>query len=688
MRLTKHRVMKALVPATALLAVLASGTLPLRAASRPAIFVIALENHNWEQPVNKFTGTQQQIYRNPAAPYLTSLVDGTSNISDQVSFAKNYFHVLATQAGAKFSIHPSEPNYLWAEAGTNFGILNDNDPFTNGPAFPNNHDTTDHLSGLLAANGYTWKSYQEDVDLVPTPPGLVNRPSMATGGLSNTTAGPSQWTVPLISFSGTFVSPGVNAYNRKNQYNYAAKHTPQAFFTDTNGGNNPTNTNPQSLNYAPLQQLLLDLPLQHGGGLQLDHAEPVQRHAHRGDRHLHGAGWKAVHGRSGQGSAGRRFPGADHSARSWRPTRTRTTASSSSGRTRRKPPARATRPRRTTSSTRSLRSSSPRMPTQTCRTARATWCRTRARSCITHSSDLRTLQEIFGVGTAIRDAANANDLSDLFKPGVISHPNVHGNLTISAGQSVTFSQGVVTGNIKVNGGTLFLSNGSYVGGNIQVSSGNVSIANSTVDGNVQFVGGGSFAIGAGAVINGNLQIQNLPASTKPQTVCGATVGGNLALQNSAAPVAFGAVDVVGTSVACGNMIGGNMQIQDNTAPVQLFNNTVRKNLICQQNSAIDWQWQHREVEAGSVLGVLTRWSGPEAPCIGPDRSAADRTGRSVFDGRCGHGQFAEDPVGLSLWSRREIQRVGVAQADAVPEDQPPDAFDVDRVFRRDPEGRR
>lgn len=33
----------------------------------------------------------------------------------------------------------------------------------------------------------------------------------------------------------------------------------------------------------------------------------------------------------------------------------------------------------------------------------------------THSSTLRTLQEIFGVGPALGDAANANDLSDLFR---------------------------------------------------------------------------------------------------------------------------------------------------------------------------------------------------------------------------------------------------------------------------------
>jgi hypothetical protein len=37
----------------------------------------------------------------------------------------------------------------------------------------------------------------------------------------------------------------------------------------------------------------------------------------------------------------------------------------------------------------------------------------------THSSDLRTMQEVFHVGPFLGDAANATDLSDLFDPGAI-----------------------------------------------------------------------------------------------------------------------------------------------------------------------------------------------------------------------------------------------------------------------------
>jgi hypothetical protein len=37
----------------------------------------------------------------------------------------------------------------------------------------------------------------------------------------------------------------------------------------------------------------------------------------------------------------------------------------------------------------------------------------------THSSDLRTMLNIFRMGPYPNDAANADDLSDLFKPGSV-----------------------------------------------------------------------------------------------------------------------------------------------------------------------------------------------------------------------------------------------------------------------------
>src|SRR5215471_677664 len=120
------------------------------------VFVIAMENHNWTQPANQFTGGIQQIYLNPAAPFINSLVDGTAlGISEDVAFATAYHNVLATPSGNNPHIHPSEPNYLWAEAGTNFGVLNDNDPFgTNGT----NQNTDQHFVSFLTKAGKTWKS--------------------------------------------------------------------------------------------------------------------------------------------------------------------------------------------------------------------------------------------------------------------------------------------------------------------------------------------------------------------------------------------------------------------------------------------------------------------------------------------------------------------------------------------------
>jgi hypothetical protein len=220
------------------------------------VFVIAMENHNWTQPA-ELPGKIQQIYQNPNNPFINSLVNGTAvawingqpvNISEHVAYASNYHNVLATQSGNNPHIHPSEPNYIWAEAGTNFGIANDDDPYKDNP--PNAQSTTQHLSGLLQSHGKTWKSYQEDIDLE----------TAASGKLTNVPLPQSQWTSPIVSLSGIFDPTSLlNASNDALQYNYAVKHNPMAFFADTNGGNDTSTSNPLRLNYAPLQQLEVDL---------------------------------------------------------------------------------------------------------------------------------------------------------------------------------------------------------------------------------------------------------------------------------------------------------------------------------------------------------------------------------------------------------------------------------------------
>src|SRR5689334_24218282 len=189
------------------------------------VFVIAMENHNWTQPANQFTGGIQQIFQNPNAPFINSLVDGSAyatingslvHISEQVAWATNYHNVLATAGGNNPHIHPSEPNYIWAEAGTNFGVLNDDNPY-HADCTPDTVQNTDqHLTAFLTKARRTWRSYQEDTDI----------------DANNVALPQSAWTVPLFSTSGVFPT-GINGYNYARQFNYAAKHNPMVFFADT-----------------------------------------------------------------------------------------------------------------------------------------------------------------------------------------------------------------------------------------------------------------------------------------------------------------------------------------------------------------------------------------------------------------------------------------------------------------------
>lgn len=87
-------------------------------------------------------------------------------------------------------LHPSEPNHIWLEAGTNFGIKDDADPSANHQA------SADHLVTQLNNAGISWKAYAEDI---------------------------KGDTCPLKS-SGL----------------YGAKHTPQIYFDDVPGVNDST----------------------------------------------------------------------------------------------------------------------------------------------------------------------------------------------------------------------------------------------------------------------------------------------------------------------------------------------------------------------------------------------------------------------------------------------------------------
>src|SRR4051794_15111032 len=123
-----------------------------------------MENHNWSD-----------IKGSANAPYINN------TLLPMASYCDQYYNPPG--------LHPSEPNYLWLEAGTNFGITNDADPATNHQA------STSHLVTLLTQAGISWEAYQEDIDGA---------------------------TCPLTGIA-----------------RYAPKHNPTVFFDDVTDRNNP-----------------------------------------------------------------------------------------------------------------------------------------------------------------------------------------------------------------------------------------------------------------------------------------------------------------------------------------------------------------------------------------------------------------------------------------------------------------
>jgi phospholipase C len=120
---------------------LSLATLMGHAAASPAIaqmshiktaFVIVMENHNWAQIKNS-----------------TSALYINHTLLPMASYAEQYYNPPG--------IHPSLANYLWREAGTNFGISNDADPKANHQA------STSHFVTQLRDAGMSWKTYQEGI---------------------------------------------------------------------------------------------------------------------------------------------------------------------------------------------------------------------------------------------------------------------------------------------------------------------------------------------------------------------------------------------------------------------------------------------------------------------------------------------------------------------------------------------
>jgi len=166
-----------------MLAIFAATT---RAAGLPPIqtvFVILMENENWAD-----------IKDSSSAPYLNQ------TLLPMASHCEQYVN--------PSGLHPSLPNYLWLEAGTNFGIRDDNPPSSH------HQSTTQHLATLLQNKAVSWKTYQENI----------------TGT-----------TCPLTS-SGL----------------YAVKHNPFVYFDDTTNTLNPNSA--ECINHVrPFTEFASDL---------------------------------------------------------------------------------------------------------------------------------------------------------------------------------------------------------------------------------------------------------------------------------------------------------------------------------------------------------------------------------------------------------------------------------------------
>jgi hypothetical protein len=137
---------------------------PMSTHAIKSVFVIVMENHDW-----------RDIKGSASAPY----INGT--LLPLGAHAEGY-----TSPG---SVHPSEPNYVWLEAGDTLDIADDDDPTLN------YRTTKNHLTRQMESASVTWRSWQESIT-----PGLC---PVASSGL------------------------------------YGAKHNPFVFFDDVTDGRDP-----------------------------------------------------------------------------------------------------------------------------------------------------------------------------------------------------------------------------------------------------------------------------------------------------------------------------------------------------------------------------------------------------------------------------------------------------------------
>ena len=152
------------------------------------MFVVVLENHNWSD-----------LKGNASAPYLNNV------LLPMGAHAEAYFD-------NPKAVHPSEPNYIWMEAGDNLAIQDDDDPDVN-------HRTTKmHLVSLLNAANVPWTSYQENISgtgCPVAPSGLYaprHNPAVFFDDVSSDVAYCEKHVRPFAELAGDLAAGRVSGY--------------------------------------------------------------------------------------------------------------------------------------------------------------------------------------------------------------------------------------------------------------------------------------------------------------------------------------------------------------------------------------------------------------------------------------------------------------------------------------------
>lgn len=126
-------------------AIAAGNSVPTPGRHIRTVWVIVMENQNWSA-----------IKDSKSAPYINH------TLLPQASHTEQYFNPPNN--------HPSLPNYIWMEAGTNFGIVDDGTPHVN------HQSSTQHLVTLFKnapGGGVSWRAYEENISGKDCP--LVNK---------------------------------------------------------------------------------------------------------------------------------------------------------------------------------------------------------------------------------------------------------------------------------------------------------------------------------------------------------------------------------------------------------------------------------------------------------------------------------------------------------------------------------